>query len=62
MTAALERYYPPLLKESSGQPPLDAAAPRVAELMAFTPALNRDTRVRVWVAIPISFRSSNFEE
>ncbi len=79
---ALERYYPPMLKDagiggtttmwffidangqvekfqvnnSSGQRQLDEAALRVADLMQFSPALNRDQRVSVWVSIPITFR------
>src|SRR5690606_5142765 len=80
---ALERYYPPLLrdagiggtvlvwffidetgkvrnsliKESSGHKALDEAALKVAEIMQFTPALNRDKKVPVWVALPIDFRT-----
>lgn len=79
---ALEREYPPLLRdagiggtariwffideegrvqdtrvqESSGQTQLDEAALRVADLMRFTPALNRDQTVPVWVAFPITFQ------
>jgi TonB family protein len=45
------------LKESSGYEALDAAAMRIAGLMEFTPALNRDQRVPVWVSIPFKFRS-----
>jgi TonB family protein len=78
---ALERRYPPLLrnagiggqvvvwffidetgrvvnnqiKNSSGYPTLDEAALMVAEMMRFEPALNRDQRVSVWVAIPLKF-------
>ena len=40
---------------SSGHPPLDAAALRVAGAMQFSPAMNRDVRVPVWVQIPIMF-------
>ncbi len=43
------------VKESSGTPQLDAAALRVAQVMEFTPALNHDRRVRVWVAVPLRF-------
>ncbi|MEX0908073.1 MAG: energy transducer TonB, partial [Gemmatimonadota bacterium] len=43
------------LKESSGYPDLDAAANAVAEVMEFSPALNRDKKVPVWVEIPIVF-------
>lgn len=42
--------------ESSAYPELDAAAERVMrEVARFTPALNRDRRVAVWVQIPVSF-------
>ncbi|MHB1168718.1 MAG: energy transducer TonB [Longimicrobiales bacterium] len=80
---ALERNYPPLLRDagiggetlvwffidengrvqrtqinkSSGYDALDQAALTVAEQMQFSPALNRDKKVPVWVAIPIVFSS-----
>lgn len=44
-----------LIKESSGHKSLDEAALKVAEIMRFSPALNRDQKVRVWVALPITF-------
>lgn len=79
---ALEREYPPLLREagiggtvrvyfhisatgevaearidiSSGHEALDRAALRVADAYRFTPALNRDQTVPVWVSFPITFR------
>lgn len=41
---------------SSAHAELDAAAERVMrEVARFTPALNRDQRVAVWVQIPVSF-------
>jgi protein TonB len=43
------------LKESSGQEQLDAASIAVASVMQFTPAMNRDKKVPVWVAIPVTF-------
>jgi len=43
------------LKEGSGHEQLDAAALEVAAAMQFTPAMNRDKRVPVWVAIPVTF-------
>jgi periplasmic protein TonB len=46
------------IKDTSGQPALDQAALKVASIMIFTPALNRDRKVKVWVALPIVFRSS----
>lgn len=45
------------LKESSGYEQLDQAALRVADVMQFSPAWNRDKKVQVWVSIPITFRS-----
>ncbi len=41
--------------KSSGNEQLDAAALKVAAVMEFTPALNRDRPVSVWVQIPITF-------
>lgn len=43
------------LRESSGHTALDEAAMRVAEIMEFRPAVNRDRNVPVWVALPITF-------
>jgi protein TonB len=45
------------LKVSSGHAALDEAAQKVADLMEFTPALNRDQKVKVWVDMPIVFKS-----
>ncbi|HSM03715.1 MAG TPA: energy transducer TonB [Longimicrobiales bacterium] len=44
------------IQESSGHAQLDDAALRVADIMEFTPALNRDKKVPVWVAFPITFQ------
>jgi TonB family protein len=44
-----------VLKTSSGFSALDEAAMRVALTMEFSPALNRDRRVPVWVAVPVDF-------
>ncbi len=78
---ALEREYPPLLRdagiggsvqvwffideegavqrtlvnESSGHKALDDAAIRVADIIEFSPALNRDKQVPVWISLPITF-------
>jgi TonB family protein len=41
---------------SSGHRALDEAALRVAEVIDFTPALNRERRVPVWISLPISFQ------
>jgi periplasmic protein TonB len=78
---ALEREYPPLLRDagiggtvqvwffideegavqrtevnvSSGHQALDDAALKVADIIEFSPALNRDKRVPVWISLPITF-------
>ena len=44
------------VKESSGHEQLDRAALRVASAMEFSPALNRDRRVQVWVQFPVIFQ------
>jgi TonB family protein len=44
-----------MLSKSSGYPALDEAALRVAQQMRFSPALNRDRTVSVWVEIPVVF-------
>jgi TonB family protein len=80
---ALERSYPPLLRdagiggrvllffyinalgvaeeiqihESSGHQALDEAALRVGSVYRFSPALNRDEPVPVWVLFPITFQA-----
>jgi TonB family protein len=81
VSRALEREYPPVLRdagvggrvllyffvdaegrvtdirlhESSGHGALDAAGLRVAQVFEFSPAMNRDQRVPVWIQIPITF-------
>src|SRR5262245_26952084 len=45
------------LKKGSGHAALDEAADKVAQLMVFSPALNRDQKVKVWVDMPIVFKS-----
>jgi len=42
--------------ESSGQTQLDDAALKVADIYQFSPALNRDQRVQVWIQLPITFQ------
>ena len=42
--------------ESSGYESLDQAALELAEMYRFSPALNRDTQVPVWVSFPVEFR------
>ncbi len=44
-----------LLNESSGHKELDDAALRVAAAIRFTPAMNREKVVPVWIALPITF-------
>ena len=42
---------------SSGNDGLDAAAVRVGDVIEFTPAMNRDRAVKVWIQWPITFQS-----
>ena len=44
------------VSQSSGHPQLDQAALEVAGVYQFTPALNRDQKVKVWIQIPITFQ------
>lgn len=44
------------LDQSSGHSQLDNAALAVADVMRFTPALNRDKKVPVWISLPITFQ------
>jgi TonB family protein len=81
VAVALEREYPPLLRdagvtgtvsvwvfideegrvrrtkvnESSGHAALDDAAMRVAETIQFSPGMNGDEAVPVWISLPIMF-------
>jgi protein TonB len=43
------------IHQSSGHGQLDEAALDVADVIQFTPALNRDKRVPVWISLPITF-------
>jgi protein TonB len=43
------------VNKSSGNKSLDDAAAKAAREFKFTPALNRDKKVPVWIAIPITF-------
>ncbi len=45
-----------IISESSRHAQLDAAALRVAAVFQFTPAMNRDERVPVWIQLPITFQ------
>ena len=45
------------IAESSGHQALDEAALRVAEVLEFTPALNKDDPVPVWISLPITFET-----
>ena len=47
-----------LVAEGSGFDQLDAAAMRVAEVFEFSPALNRDEVVAVWIQVPITFTTN----
>jgi TonB family protein len=44
------------IRESSGHDGLDAAALQVARVYEFTPALNREQPVNVWIQLPITFQ------
>jgi TonB family protein len=46
-----------LVKNSSGYEAMDEAALKVANIIEFTPALNREKRVAVWISLPITFTS-----
>ena len=46
-----------MVHRSSGYEAFDDAALQVADQMDFTPAYNRDQRVKVWVSIPITFET-----
>jgi TonB family protein len=50
-----------LLSKPSGHPALDEAALSVAKMMRFSPALNHDRRVAVWVELPIIFAPTGVE-
>lgn len=45
------------VKEGSGHDALDGAALKVADIMQFSPALNRDQKVKVWIQLPIVFKT-----
>jgi len=44
------------VEQSSGHTQLDEAALKVALVYRFTPALNRDQTVQVWIQLPITFQ------
>jgi periplasmic protein TonB len=43
------------INQTSGYDAFDQAALRIADIMEFSPAYNRDQRVPVWVSLPITF-------
>jgi TonB family protein len=45
------------VKETSGYGELDAAAIRVGYVMKFSPALNRSAPTKVWIALPLMFKT-----
>lgn len=47
------------VQRTSGYPQMDDVANTVAQLMKFTPGMNRDVAVKVWLAIPIQFTATN---
>ncbi|MGH7444422.1 MAG: TonB family protein [Longimicrobiales bacterium] len=50
-----------IIKNATGHDALDQAALHVANTMEFTPAMNRDQQVAVWVALPIRFTAAKGE-
>ena len=44
------------IDQSSGHQALDDAALNVADVYRFSPALNRDKKVPVWISLPITFQ------
>ncbi len=44
------------INQSSGYEAFDEASLKVADMMQFSPALNRDKKVPVWVSIPVVFQ------
>jgi len=44
------------ISQSSGHMPLDEAALEVADVFRFSPALNREQVVPVWIQLPITFQ------
>jgi protein TonB len=44
--------------ETSGYPQLDQAALTATKVLKFTPALNRDQKVPVWIQFPVTFQVS----
>ena len=44
------------VSQSSGYTQFDEAALEVADVFRFTPALNRDRIVQVWIQLPITFQ------
>ena len=44
------------VSQSSGYVKLDEAALKVADVFRFTPALNREKIVQVWIRFPIEFQ------
>ena len=44
------------VSQTSGQMQFDEAALKVADVFRFSPALNRDQRVQVWIEVPITFQ------
>ncbi len=44
------------VSQSSGWEQFDEAALKVADVLRFSPALNREQRVQVWIEVPITFQ------
>ncbi|MEJ2185531.1 MAG: M56 family metallopeptidase, partial [Gemmatimonadota bacterium] len=54
---AMGRVTKMLINQGSGYEALDQAAKKVVGMMRFTPALNKDKPVPVWVSIPLVFKT-----
>ncbi len=48
-----------LINQTSGHPQLDSAAIKVADVARFSPALNYNKHVPVWIQLPITFQVSH---
>jgi TonB family protein len=53
---AVGRVQTTLINMTSGTDALDQAALAVAEVFRFSPAMNREERVAVWISLPITFQ------
>ena len=54
----LGRVQRSVIHESCGNALLDRAATRVVNVMQFTPPLNQDRKVNLWIQLPIRFQAN----